>query len=94
MKFKNLNYLVIIIYLISSGFAYSIDRPNIKNLIIHKDKKKIENIEIINSKSQKVSLNYYKSNIIIINFFCICLCSNVLCVKVEISGAGVTNNTS
>ena len=45
MKFINLNYLVILIYLISSSFSYSIDRPDIKNLIIHKDKKKIENIE-------------------------------------------------
>ena len=69
MKFINLNSFVLIIYLISSNFAYSIDRPNIKNLIIHKDKKKIENIEFINSKGQKVSLNYYNSNIIIINFW-------------------------
>ena len=52
MKFINLNYLVILIYLISSNFSYSIDRPDIKNLIIHKDKKKIENIEFINSKKQ------------------------------------------
>ena len=69
MKFINLNSFVLIIYLISSNFAYSIDRPNIKNLIIHKDKKKIENVEFINSKGQKVSLNYYNSNIIIINFW-------------------------
>ncbi len=69
MKFKNLNYLVIAIYLISSNFAYSIDRPDIKNLIIHKDKKKIENVEFYNSKSQKVTLNSYDSNLIIINFW-------------------------
>ena len=66
MKFKN---LIIIIYLISPNFAYSIDRPDIKNLIIHKDKKKIENIEFINSKSQKVSLNTYNSHILLINFW-------------------------
>ena len=69
MKFKNLNYLVIIIYLISFRFSYSIDRPDIKNLIIHKDKKKIENIEFFNSKRKKVSLNYYNSNMVIINFW-------------------------
>ena len=57
MKFINLNYFVILIYLISSSFSYSIDRPDIKNLIIHKDKKKIENIEFINSKKQKISIN-------------------------------------
>ena len=69
MKFKNLYYLLIIFYLISSSFAYSIEAPNIKNLIIHKNKKKIENLEFINSKSQKVNLSDFKSNIIIINFW-------------------------
>ena len=69
MKFINFNYLVILIYLISSTFSYSIDRPKIKNLIIHKDKKKIENVEFIKSKSQKISLNNYVENSIIINFW-------------------------
>tara|TARA_B100001996_G_C18487566_1_gene526277 strand:+ start:40 stop:570 length:531 start_codon:yes stop_codon:yes gene_type:complete len=69
MKLKNLYYLVIIVYLIPSNFAYSIDPPNIKNLILHKDKIKIENVEFINSKKQKVSLNSYNSNLVIINFW-------------------------
>ncbi len=69
MKFKNLYFLVIIIYLISAGLAYSIDRPNINNLIIHKNMKKIDGIEFVNSKGQKKSLNYYNSNIVIINFW-------------------------
>mgnify|MGYP003955642603 CR=1 FL=1 len=69
MKFKKLKYLKIIIYLISSGYAYSIDPPDIKNLIIHKKMKKIENVEIFNFKGQKISLNYYNSNITIINFW-------------------------
>ena len=69
MKYKNLNYLVIIIYLISSNFVYAIDRPDLKNLLIHKDRKKINNIEFINSKSQKVSLKEYSGNVIIINFW-------------------------
>ena len=45
MKFKNLNFLLIITYLLSSSFAYSIDLPDIKNIIIHKEKKKINNVE-------------------------------------------------
>ena len=69
MKFKNLNYLVIIIYLISSSIAYSIDRPDFKNLIVHKDKKKINNIEFLKSNTEKVSLKYYNGNIMIINFW-------------------------
>ena len=49
MKFIFLNYLIIIFYLISSSVSYSIERPEIKNLIVYKDKKKIENIEFIKS---------------------------------------------
>ena len=69
MKIIFLNYLIIVFYLISSGVSYSIERPEIKNLIVHKDKKKIENIEFIKSEGQKVSLQDYKSNPIIINFW-------------------------
>tara|TARA_Y100000590_G_scaffold435629_1_gene555273 strand:+ start:786 stop:1316 length:531 start_codon:yes stop_codon:yes gene_type:complete len=69
MKFINLNYLVILIFLISTNFSYSIDRPEIKNLIIHKNKKKIENIEFINLKGQKLSIINYSENSMIINFW-------------------------
>ena len=60
---------IIILYLISSSVSYSIERPEIKNLIIHKDKKKIENIEFTKSEAQKVSLNNFKLNPLIINFW-------------------------
>ena len=69
MKYKKLNYLVFFIYLISSSGSYSIDRPDIKNLIIHNEKKKIEKAEFFNSKNKKVNLNDYKSNVVIINFW-------------------------
>ena len=69
MKIIFFNYLLIIFYLISSSVSYSIEPPEIKNLIVHKDKKKIENIEFIKSESQKVSLNNYKQNPLIINFW-------------------------
>jgi len=69
MKYKKLNYLVFFIYLISSSGSYSIERPDIKNLIIHNEKKKIEEVEFFNSKKNKVSLNDYKSNVVIINFW-------------------------
>jgi len=69
MKFKNLNFLVIITYLLASSFAYSIDLPDIKNIIIHKEKKKINNVEFFNSKREKVSLNEFNSNLVIVNFW-------------------------
>ena len=69
MKIIFFNYLIIIFYLISSSSSYSIERPEIKNLIINKDKKKIENIEFTKFDGQKVSLLNYKSNPLIINFW-------------------------
>ena len=69
MNYKNLNYLVFFIYLISSSSSYSIERTDIKNLIIHKEKKKIEKVEFFNSKNKKVNLNDYKSKLVIINFW-------------------------
>ena len=69
MKFINLKYIVIIIYLISSSFSYSIEPPDIKNLIIYKDKKKIENVEFFNFNGQKISINNYIGNTVMINFW-------------------------
>ena len=69
MKYKKLNYLVFFIYLISSSGSYSIDRPDINNLIIHQEKKTIGKVEFFNSKKNKESLENYKQNLIIINFW-------------------------
>ena len=69
MNYKKLNYLVLFIYLISSSSSYSIEPKDIKNLIIHKEKKKIEKVEFFNSKKKKIVLNDYKSKLVIINFW-------------------------
>tara|TARA_B100000965_G_scaffold180698_1_gene150787 strand:+ start:323 stop:853 length:531 start_codon:yes stop_codon:yes gene_type:complete len=69
MKYKKLNYLVFLIYLISSSGSYSIERPNINNLIIHKEKKIVGKVEFFNSKKDKSSLDNYKQNLTIINFW-------------------------
>ena len=69
MNYKNLNLLVFLIYLISSSSSYSIERPDVKNLIIHNEKKKIDNVDFFNSINQKISLSNYKSKVVIINFW-------------------------
>ena len=69
MNYKNLNLLVFLIYLISSSSSYSIERPDVKNLIIHNEKKKIDNVDFYNSINKKISLNNYKSKVVIINFW-------------------------
>ena len=69
MKYKKLNYLVLFIYLISSSGSYSIERPDINNLIIHEEKRKIGKVEFFNSKKNRVSLDNFKQNLTIINFW-------------------------
>ena len=69
MKYKKLNYLVFFIYLISSSGSYSIERPDINNLIIHEEKKTIGKVEFFNSKKNRVSLDNFKQNLTIINFW-------------------------
>ena len=69
MNYKNLNLLVFLIYLISSSSSYSIERPDVKNLIIHNEKKKIDNVDFFNSTNKKISLSNYKSKVVIINFW-------------------------
>tara|TARA_B100002052_G_scaffold204536_1_gene186847 strand:- start:450 stop:980 length:531 start_codon:yes stop_codon:yes gene_type:complete len=69
MKYKKLNYLILFIYLISSSSSYSIEQPDINNLIIHEKKKAIGKIEFFNSKQNKEILENYKDNLIIVNFW-------------------------
>ena len=69
MKYKKLNYLVFFIYLISSSGSYSIERPDINNLIIHEEKKTIGKVEFFNSKKNRVSLDNFEQNLTIINFW-------------------------
>ena len=69
MKYKKLNYLVFIIYLISFSGSYSIERPDINNLLIYEEKKTIGKVEFFNSKKKKENLDNYKQNLLIINFW-------------------------
>ena len=69
MKYKKLNYLVFFIYLISSSGSYSIERPDLNNLLIHAEKRTIGKIEFFNSKKKRESLENYKQNLTIINFW-------------------------
>ena len=64
-----LKYLILIIYLISSGFAYSTIKPDIKNLIIHKEKKKTEQTIFFDENNNKKKLEDYISNLVIVNFW-------------------------
>ena len=69
MNFKNLYYFVVFLYLISSTISYSTEQPDIKNLVIHKEKKKIEDVYFFDSKNSRKTIEDYKNNISLINFW-------------------------
>ena len=69
MKSLFIKLFIIFIYLISSSSAYSIEVPKIKNLILHKQPKKLENIEFQNINNKLIKLNDFKDKFLIINFW-------------------------
>ena len=69
MKSLFVKLFIIFIYLISSSSAYSIEVPKIKNLILHKQPKKLENIEFQNINNKLMKLNDFKDKFLIINFW-------------------------
>ena len=59
--------LTIFIFLILSSFAGK--AADIKNLIINKELKKYDSLTFLNNKSNKINLNDYRGNLIILNFW-------------------------
>ena len=62
-----MRFLIIFIFLISYSFANEVS--DIKNLIINKEYKKYDSLTFLNAKNQKINLNSYKGNLIILNFW-------------------------
>ena len=69
MKLLTFKFFVILLYLLSSSVSYAIQEPNLKNLFIHKNEKKLENINFKNINNESVSLNNFKNSLILINFW-------------------------
>ena len=69
MKFIHLSFKIIFIYLLSLSCSYSIEAPNIKNLIIYEEKQKIKLFEFLNEAGNNVSLKDFKSELFILNFW-------------------------
>ena len=69
MKFLTFKFFVIFIYVISSSITYAIQQPNLKNLIIHKEPIKLDEISFKNLSEDLLMLNNYKNSIVILNFW-------------------------
>ena len=69
MKFIFISIKIIFLYFISFSSSYSIEAPNIKNLIIYEEKQKIKFFDFLNKAGNKVNLKDFKSELIILNFW-------------------------
>ena len=69
MKLLTLKFTIVFIYLISSSSSYAIQELNIKNLVIHKNPKKLEKINFKNINNETINLNSFGKSLIIINFW-------------------------
>ena len=68
MKLLSYKFFLIVIYLISTVISFS-DEPDIKNLVIHKQNKKLENIIFTDVDNRSVNIKEFSSQLVIINFW-------------------------
>jgi len=62
-----MRFLIIFILLISNVFAAT--EPNIKNIVVNKEPKTYDSVIFLDVKGQKISLNEFKNNLVILNFW-------------------------
>ena len=68
MKLLSYKFFLVVIYLISTVISFS-DEPNIKNLVIHKQNKKLKNITFLDADNKPINLNEFTGQLVIINFW-------------------------
>tara|TARA_B110000495_G_C22694495_1_gene409166 strand:+ start:58 stop:573 length:516 start_codon:yes stop_codon:yes gene_type:complete len=61
--------LTIFIYLITVSFGYTIEKPDIKNLILNKNPKIYEDVTFKDVRQKDVNIADYKGKLIILNFW-------------------------
>ena len=64
-----MKFLIIFIYLITTSLSYSIEQPDIKNLIIHKELKSYKNVIFKDINNKDINLDNFKNNLVILNFW-------------------------
>tara|TARA_Y100000389_G_scaffold202113_1_gene246571 strand:+ start:796 stop:1311 length:516 start_codon:yes stop_codon:yes gene_type:complete len=64
-----MKFLIIFFYLISYSYSYSIEKPDIKNLVINKDPKIYDNVTFESIDQKKIDLVNYKGKLLILNFW-------------------------
>ena len=68
MKLLSYKFFLVVIYLISTVISFS-DEPDLKNLVIHKQNKKLKNIIFTNVDDKSINLKEFSNKLVIINFW-------------------------
>ena len=69
MNLKIFKLSIFILYLLSPTLTYSIEHPNIKNIILYKEPKKLENIVFKNNKGEIIKLSKFRNKLVVLNFW-------------------------
>ena len=64
-----MKFLIIFLYLITTGLSYSMEPPNLKNIVINKYPKSYENITFKDINNQSVNLENFRNKLVILNFW-------------------------
>ena len=62
-----MRFLILFTFLVSNTLAD--DLPKIKNMVIHKDLKTYDNVIFLDQKDQKISIEDFKGNLVLLNFW-------------------------
>ena len=62
-----MRFLIIFIFLITDVLAEEL--PGTKNIVIHKAPKTYDNVIFLDKKGQKININEYRGNLLVLNFW-------------------------
>ena len=64
-----MKFLIIFIYLITTSYSYTVEKPNIDNLVINKNLKTYDEIVFKDKNQKNIDLANYKGKLLILNFW-------------------------
>ena len=64
-----MKFLIIFIYLITTGLGYTIEKPDIKNLVLLKKPKTYQEVIFMDKNQKNINLANYKGKLLVLNFW-------------------------
>ena len=64
-----MKFLIIFIYLITTGLGYTIEKPDIKNLVLLKKPKTYQEVIFMDKNQKNINLVNYKGKLLVLNFW-------------------------